>query len=248
MTSKFVLDYLRASLIGDDGNIINDLEFNPSDESLMEYLKVALSAIDGELTLEDIDEELLYPLALYAKKEIYTSLATKSAPLTDIKTQELELSLDQRFEHYYMLIKKTTDDLQLYLDNGGSFSVKAYDVTTRRMYYSNRNYNLAKAPKVTLRVDSETNDYVELSWSAKVDLFHSYELYAIEGENQKIVDIYNGNTINPNAKLLKTIHDYHNTKCRAYIKPPYTLTLLVKERNGLLGISSVTKGVVQDEI
>lgn len=246
MNSQSIIQFLRGSVIGQDPDILYDPEFNPSNEALEEILEYALVFVDPTATLEDIHQKQVYPLILYSKKELYSRLATKSAPYYKVKTPELEINKGDRFDHYFKLIELVEGEINVFNNSGGSFSVESQEVLLGSKYYSQRNYDLSKAPFVSLSIDNIYKDTIEVSWKYEnVKMFLNYKVYLMEilpNINNNIIDIYNKNTINNYATMAQEIRDIHQTHFRfTNLKPntKYKLCITMNERNGLQGFNEL---------
>lgn len=254
MDNKSIVEFLRGSVIGQDPNILYDPEFNPSDESLMDVVEYALNFVDPTATVKDIHQKQIYPLILYAKKELFSRLATKSAPYYKVSTPELELNKGDRFDHYYKMIRLVDNEIETFNSSGGSFSIESHEVLLSSRYFSQRNYDLTKPPYVKMDVDNIYKDMVEVSWKYEnTKFFSNYKAYFMEvlpNINNNIIDIYNKNNINAKAVLVETIYDIHNTKIRfSNLKPntKYKLCVLITEQNGLSGFSEIEVQTLAEE-
>lgn len=254
MNSQSIIQFLRGSVIGQDPDILYDPEFNPSNEALEEILEYALVFVDPTATLEDIHQKQVYPLILYSKKELYSRLATKSAPYYKVKTPELEIDKGDRFDHYFKLIELVDNEITIFNNSGGSFSVESQEVLLGSKYYSQRNYDLSKAPFITVNLDNTYKDCIEVSWKYEnTKMFLNYKVYIMEmlpNINNNIIDIYNKNNINNNATLVETLYDLHTTHFRfSNLKPntKYKLCVTINERNGLQGFNELEVQTLAEE-
>lgn len=255
METKSIIEFLRGSVVGQDPNILYDPEFNPSDESLKEILEYALVFVDPTATIEDIHQKQIYPLILYSKKELYSRLATKSAPYYKVSTPELELDKGDRFDHYYKLIKLVDNEITVFNNSGGSFSIEAHEVLLGSRYYTQRNYDLSKAPYIKMAVDNLYTDSVEVSWKYEnTKFFLNYKVYIMEvlpNINNNIIDIYNKNNINNKATKLEVLYDIHSQHFRfTNLKPntKYKLCVTINEKNGLQGFSEIEVQTLDDNV
>lgn len=242
MTVQEIIKFLRQSVIVQDPEVVTvDEDFlSMTEEEFILALQISLSKIDPEDTIYNLSNENLYPLILITKKELYHRLAVKSA--TDYTLQSSGgaiLNKSDIFDHYYKLIEEVEKEYNNYLSTG--ISVKVGEVLLSSRYFSQRNYNLAKAPNVRVILDTIYSDKVELSWElTRIDKFAFYELYISENP---IVDKYTPeNPIKATAKKLKQIKDIHQNCFRVEnLKPDttYYLVVLAEERNGLRGFEEI---------
>lgn len=247
-----VINYLRGSVIGTEPNIIYDREFNPSDENLGNVVNMVLLSLDPNTDLNDIEEELLQPLVLQCKKDLFLQLATKAAPLYNISTDEVKINKGDRFSHYMKLAQYMQEELAEYEKSGGSFKVQSHEATISGRYFSKRNYELAHIPIVTTTMDLVTKDSVSIHWKLRNNtLFAKYEIYymKLDQNTPYIIDAYNNNSITDHAFKLEEIKDFHINKCRIMNldeDSDYVIAVLAYERNGLFGYSEINIKTLKD--
>ena len=227
MTVEQIIKYLRTSVSIQDpeGSTADSVYLSMTDEDLMLYVNVALSRNFPEvMSLNYLPNELVYPVVLIAKKELYFSLATKDAPLFDIGADNNNyLKRSQRFDHYMKMVAQIDDEYEKYMENGGAGAntLTSFDVLLPDRSNTKRNYEKGAIPALLVNVDSVTSSTAEIQWSAKMSKFFSYKVYV---SNKPIVDIYNpSNPISSEAKLLTTIKDAKHTALRIKGLQPDTL-------------------------
>lgn len=242
MNEKSIIDFLKGSVIGQDPSIVYDEEFNPTDEQLKGILEYALVFIDPTASLSDIHPKQIYPLILYAKKEIFLRLATKSAPLYKIVNPDIRLDKGDRFDHYIQLVRLVDNDIYNFNSCGGSFEIEAKEVLLSDRYFSRRNYDLSKAPYIKVSLDKAYIDKIEISWKTEnIKRFEKVMIYILEG-NAKMFDEYNKNAINEKAQLIDTLYDIHYDHYRINSLKPntkYSVLVVLCEQNGLQGFSEL---------
>lgn len=236
-----LVNYLRQSVLVQDPNITpQDPEFlSMTDEDLKEVLEFSLYKINPNASLENLSKGDIYPLILVAKKELYSRLAVKNAPLVTIGFGETALKYDLRFEHYLKLIKQVDEEYNKYLQQ--NIYAESAEVLLDSRYYSKRYYDLSNPPIIELFVDSVYSDKVELSWGVSgVDKFYNYLIYI---DTNPILDKYSEEKISSTAQLVKTIYDVHETFYRIEGLQPntkYYVLVVVQNKNGLKGYSEVS--------
>lgn len=246
MNIEQVIEYLKTSLFvlgEEDFNINDDPEFIKLDEGHLEMvLNVAMSSVNSTKSLRHMSQEDIYPVILLARKEIYYTLATKSAPLYDLSVAgdagSSRISRDQRFRHYYDLIEQVNREFNTYMSTGRL--VQSGEAILDSNYYTNRNYNLAESPTIFMIVDNVYPKEVELTWEVPyVNRFGTYKVYI---SKLPIIDEYEGNIVRPEAKLVKTMYDFHQKRIRVGNLDPktaYNIAVVIEERNGLKGYSEM---------
>lgn len=238
MTVQEIIKFLRQSILVQDPDVVTvDEDFlSMTEEDFVLALKISLSKIDPQDDIFSLSRENLYPLILITKKELYHRLAVKSA--TDYTIQSSAgavLNKSDVFEHYYKLIEEVEKDYKNYLATG--IPVHVGEVLLSNRYFSQRNYNLAKAPTLRVTLDTIYEDTVEFSWElTHIDKFAFYEIYVSENP---IVDKYSHtNPIRANAKKVIQIKNIHQNCYRIdNLKEDttYYILVVVEERNGLKG-------------
>lgn len=205
-------------------------------EELEEILEIELLSIDPSITLLTISPEKIPLLICKSKIEVYTRLASATAPLYPLKARDGSLSENVRFDHYYALITK----IQKQIDSGQYTFIEIREVLLEKNYFSVRNRQFAELPVVSFKVDKVYSDRVELSWN-KFDptkgRFHKYELYV---SPESIVDEY-ADTISSNLKPIE-IFNIHRTKFRVVNLLPnteYYAALFIKELSGISGFKQI---------
>ncbi len=122
MTVQQIIQYLRSSMMISDPNIGEDSAYlSLTDEELLLYLNVTLGRYYPQVRSADsIPNNLIYPVTLLTKKDLFYTLATSTAPLFDLGADNNNyLKRSQRFDHYLKLIAQVEEEYQNYLENGG---------------------------------------------------------------------------------------------------------------------------------
>lgn len=265
MDTQQLISYLRSQLFIVNTQEEVELKEDPAyialtDKELTSILEVALAKYDSSAILSDViyDNELLYPVILLARREVYVYLSTKSAPNNDISvgnsSGSTSLKKSQRFEHYYKLIQLVDKEYNDFLTTGSVLSgsasnYQAGNILIDSRYFTPRNYNLSKRPKIRLRVDKTTSDEVYLNWNkTTVNKFAKYELYQ---SSKPIYDLYDfDNPISKEATLIKTIYNIHNKFTKITGLTPstkYYFLVAIYECNNLVGYSEV-EALTEDKV
>lgn len=233
-----IIKFLRQSIMVQDPNVVVvDEDFLAmNDEDFIPLLQIALSKIDPSDDLFSLSNENLYGLILLSKKELYHRLANKSATKYTIKSStEAELTKSDIFDHYYKLIEEVEDEYRSYMNRGGGAVVKTGEILLSSRYFSQRNYNLASKPTISLNIDNIYKDKVEVSWKLnRINKFAKYELFV---SKKPIFDKYTQKVTNEATKVA-IVKDIHKTLYRIdglEADTEYYVLVLVEERNGLQG-------------
>lgn len=242
MSIENIIKFLRQSVLVQDPEVVTvDEDFlSLTDEDFIPLLSICLSKVDPKDDIFNLSEENLYPLILVTKKELYHRLAIKSAPNYSIQSSGgAKLSKSDVFDHYYKLIQQVEEEYSNYLATG--VPVQVGEVLLSSRYFSQRNFNLAKAPKVSVSLDNIYIDKVEFSWKlTQIDKFAHYEVYL---STSPIVDKYKPqDPISKSAKKVCEIKNIHQTCLRIEDLPSNTqhyLVVVVEERNGLRGFTEI---------
>ena len=216
-----------------------------SDEDIALFLKLGASRLDPDLEdLSDLTPANYYPVILLAKIELYLTLATLKADRVDLGADNNNyIKLDQRFQHYMSLVEELREEYQQYLDNDGNGTVNTYDVLLSGRHYTSRNYALQALPKVSLKIDSITNEDVSLRWNlSNSSHFGVYKLYK---STSSIVDMYKEGAsyldkVSEDASLVfSTLNVRDNTFRIEGLDPDttYYVAIIAVERNQLFGYS-----------
>lgn len=256
MNMQYLIDYIRQSCLVDSPSLVTDSEYLIlEDKDIEVIIQIAMSRLKSYKPLTDDEDELLYPIVLQAKKEIYYRLAFKNAPNFDLSGQAGKLEKSQKFDHYMRLAQSMEEEwynfikeqeAQVDVSNTSHFSNLANgEIFIDSRYHSKRNLNFANKPKVTLNVDNVYDNYVEVTWKLKrINRFSNYSIYI---SNNNIIDNYT-NEVN-GTKVMSTT-DIHKTKLRVKDLNPNTLyhiAVEVTEENGLKGYDEVTFVTKGDE-
>lgn len=243
MNKTELIAYLRQSCIVQDPKQIplDPVFLALTDAQIEAVLKVAMSSEAPTGNIENIDDSIVYLLILVAKKELYYQLATNTAPLYPLSLgKDGGLKKNIRFDHYMELIRTLEMQYKFYKET--QTPIIAGEVKLGgRYYYTERNYNLAEKPSISLVADSVFDTYINLSWLlSKIDRFQSYILYQ---HTSQIVDLYSSTVINAEATKVEEIKDIHRTlytKADLVANTEYHFAIAVQERNGLKGFSEIT--------
>ena len=244
-TVEELVSYLRSIVeVQAEGSDVEDTGYLAmSDEELLLFLRTAITKDYSKYSLGKVPEEAIYPIMLLARRELYFKLATISAPLYNLSADGASLSQTQRFEHYMALIKQLDSEYQNYEENGGSNgTVTTYNARISNRYATRYNVLTSPIPSVSFYVDSVGDTYAEFSWEAdshRID-FRSYQVYlSSEGE---VFDEYE-NKVNSSAKLVVTIKDVWQKKCRIkglVPKTKYYAGVIIETSEGKKGYDSDT--------
>lgn len=249
MNMQYLIDYIRQSCLVDSPSLVTDSDYLIlEDKDIQVIIEIAISRLKSYKPPTDEGDELLYPIVLQAKKEIYYRLAFKNAPTFNISGQQGQLVKSQKFDHFITLAKSMEEEwanfireqeAQVDVSNTSNFSDLAHgQIFLDSRYHSQRNLNYANKPKITLNVDHVYDNYVEISWRLKrINRFSNYNIYI---SNNNIIDNYT-NEVNGTNVLSTT--DIHKTKLRVKDLNPNTLyhiAVVVTEENGLQGYDELT--------
>lgn len=237
MTVEQIIRFLRLSVSiqdAENGNIVTeDSEYLAmSDEDLLLYLNIVLTRNFPDIpSIAFISNEEIYPIVTLTKKELYSTLAAKDAPLYDLGADNNNyLKRSQRFEHYMKLVAQADKEYSDWLENGGSDNgvVKSYKVTLSDRYSTRYNFENSAVPKVSVYVGAVSDTAVEFWWKVK-DLSRFYRYKVFISENP-IVDMFNlSDHIDDKATLIAEIKDIHQTRCRVQsLEPEKTYYLAVQ--------------------
>lgn len=249
-TQQELIQALRLAVNVDNQEQGVDGRLNMTDEELMLFIKLGLSEVYPSCeTLDDLPIGADYPIILVSKKELYLKLAVTYAPWYNIAAEGGNtLSRSQRFEHFMKLAENAQDEYENWQKTDGDIDpetgisgVRTYDVRLNKNHYTERNYILAKAPVVRIKIAEVTNDSVSFSWSsAGNDHFGKYLVYISESP---VVDMYlDGsraeNKIAEGATLVLSTMDFHNNYKRVSglkADTSYYLAVFSIERNQRFG-------------
>lgn len=250
MTVDQIVQYMRLAMRIQDpsGSSQDSAYLSMTDEEILLYLNVAMTRDFPEVpSLDTLPPENVYPLTLLARKDLYYTLATIDAPLFDIGADNNNyLKRSQRFDHYMKLIAQADKEYQDYLENGGAGgnTVSSYNVLLPSRYNTRYNYERGSIPAPVLYIQSVGEDYVEISWSVKMSRFYMYRVYVSESE---IIDPYvigsSSCHVMSDAKLIATIKDIHQNKCRIEGLSPgteYHIAVVAVEMSSLMGYREMT--------
>lgn len=241
-TLDTLISYLRSSVSIQDKNgvIANDPNFlSMSNEELEDVLRIGLSGVDSEDSIETISSDNIQPTILRSQIELYHRLAVRVSPKYTITSSSgATLDKDQIFDHYYKLIQLTKDEYNLYVySNGGNAKISIGDVLLDKKYFSDRNYSKSSSPKVVLSIDFIGLDYAELSWIyKKLGKLDEVNLYL---SDSPIYDKYSDTqAVKRGATKVVSYKDVHKTCTRLIgLKSDTTYYILIEviELNGLKG-------------
>lgn len=253
MTKQEVIKYLRNSVNIQDPEVVTDSAYiSLSDEDIELYANIVLMRDFPDIpSLDYLTNEMVYPVVLLAKKEMYFALATISAPDYRISADGGgELDRQQRFEHYMALIEQIDKEYDKYTEDGGlgtNNTLTSYDVLLSNRYYTKRNYEKSAVPTLSVFIDSLDTDEVLLRWKTNISRFKEARIYV---SSEQIYDSYKISTkgkttvdvgISPSAKLVATVKDPKHTKCRLEGLTPETLYHIAVSVIDISGVFNVTE-------
>lgn len=245
MPIEQLIKLLRDSIFIQDPDVaIVDEDFlQMKDEDFIPLLTMCLGRVDGKATLDNIKPDRLHPLILLCKIELYHRLAVKTSPTYSLTSATgVQLSRGEIFDHYYQLIEQCQSSYDTFIRTGG-LTLSSEDVVTPILldtrYFSQRNYNLANRPTVTLHLDNFYSTSCEISWSnISVTKFARFNVYV---GKRPIYDKYTESIDKESQKIIE-IKDIHKTLLRIADLTPdtkYYVLVEVEDRNGLKGHSQI---------
>lgn len=244
MTVDQMIQYLKLVVNvqdPDDPASIDSYFLAMTDEDLLLFLNVAMSAFadEGVTSLDTFPEMFLKPLFMLAKKELYYTLAIKSAPDVDIGADNNNyIKESQRFSHYMQLIQQADKEYQDWLEESGLAGgiLTSTDVLLSKRYFTRLNFNKGRIPVVSLGLSDITDTTVDVSWSVRLSRFYRYRVWVSENP---IVDLFIfPNPVSSDAKLVATITNVHQRRCRIQgLKPEtkYYVAVAAVEMSTLTG-------------
>lgn len=262
MELESIVSFLRSSCLIDDPELVSDSSYIAlTDVELTDILRIVCSRVHKHTNVESMSESKLYPVILLAKKELYHRLAVSSANEYTLGGEAGTLNRSDRFSHFYKLIEAVQKEYEQWVEEetlntdvsnttnyGNGYSNGEIFLSSR--YYSMRNYNHASKPVVELSIDNLYENSVEISWSIKkLNRFRCIKVFI---HDNFIVDKYDKNRVNKEAKLLLNSRDIQNNTLRIAnldSEKLYFLAIILEEQNGLIGydeVQFVTLGTIED--
>lgn len=217
MTIPELIKYLRLNVCIQDPAVTSDTVYlNMSDDDIKLYMELALSRDFPNEQLDSLPNESIYPLILLSKKELYYALAVAAAPNYNLGADNNNyLKRSERFNHYMSLVNAAAKEYEQYLEDGGAggHTLTSHNVTLSERYYTKYNYDYGVAPVLSLFLKEVGDTYIEIGWKSYVSShFKQYDVYI---SDTPIVDLSNlDEHISPDALLVATIKDYHQTSCK----------------------------------
>lgn len=245
MNKAELVRYLRQNVNIQNADVTDTAYLSMKDEDIELYLSIALTRDFPHVpSLDLIPQEDIYPVVLLAKKELYYTLASADAPLYDLTADNNnQIKRSQRFEHYMKLIEAVDKEYNQYNEDGGAGTrntLTSYDVLISDRFATRRNYEKGVVPTLSLRVTGVTDTTIELVWSVHLSRFHKYEVYISE---EQIYDEYSiHEPVSPKAKLVATIRDIHQNRCRIEGLVPdtvYHIMVSAAEKSSLVGRAEI---------
>lgn len=199
-------------------------------------LQMAKLGLEGDI----VPSDYLPIFMCLIMKEMYWKLATSSAPLNDVKVEDIEVKKGSRFEHYFKLIEQIEKEYQSILNDpsrlpddekfGGR--LKSIDLIIDKPYCHNSYVQAYKLPKISAKVDSIDIDFIYLSIDTSSVKKEDYRRTVIRALDTQIMDEY-ANTFNENAKIYYDVSDVRRTKFKLPNKLISHVLIAVTLKNGL---------------
>lgn len=216
MTIEDLVSYIRLSVRVQDpeGSSKDSAYLIMTDEEIMLYIKIATSTNFPDLDIsENVPNEMVYPIVLLTKKDLYYTLATIDAPLFDLGADNNNyLKRSQRFDHYMKLVYQVDSEYRDFIEDGGvgGNTINTYNVYLSKRYNTRYNYEGGVSPTPLLFIRNVGENFVEFDWKCTFSRFCKYSIYLGEKE---LIDKHLDTVIDKNT-LFKTIFDIHKNKCR----------------------------------
>ncbi len=221
-----------------------------TDDDIKLFIKLGVTrAFPDVEDLSELPDGSEFAIVLLAKIELYTKLAVTFADKVDMGADNNNyLKQSQKFEHYMKLIDGAKSQYDDWLENEseGANSVKTYDVLLSKRHYSLRNYEKQQAPKVRIRVDELTSDYVCFHWTvSNCSHFSRFKVYFSE---TPIIDMYRdgaryADKISDKALCIKSTGDFRDTTHKVTSLDPntvYYIAVVSIERNQVFGYTQIS--------
>lgn len=169
-----------------------------------EEIDILIKIHCGTLALEypEIPFSYMQLMSCLIRKELYWKLATSSAPMYELKTDGTELKKGDRFQHYLALIQEVNKEYNDIMNNpsrlpedfNGGGKIASHTMVLEKDYVLRNYVNSQKIPKVKVKVDSISTEYVELSLDlSKVDKTDYFRTNIYINNKNKIRDEYSLN-------------------------------------------------------
>ena len=242
-----LVKYLRLSVKvqdSSDNTVEKDSKYiEMSDDDLALILEVVATRNYKLTSLNFITSEMVYPLTLLAKKELFFTLAVTNAPLFNMTADNNnQLYKEQRFNHYMKLIEQVDAEFNQYMEDGGSSgtnnTLTTYDVLLTTRYTTKRNWDKGERPFVIAYLDDVGSDYVCVHWDYKTNLFNRCDLYLSRFNIYDPYAVKDSQKILKGSTLVQTLHNAQQTKLKVSgLKPDtgYYLLVVVTNMTGLKG-------------
>jgi hypothetical protein len=256
VTKKELVAFLRSSLDLHDPELEDSVYLGMTDETLSSYIDMALIKDFPNIpSVEFVSNDKIYLVMLSAKREVYYALATSSAPLVSLSTDNTSISRNQRFEHYMRLITQLEVEYKNYLENGGDSpknELTSYDVIIPSRSQYRRNYEKSSDLTIYLVVSGITSNSVNLSWVPDRCTLEKYTIFYSTSEIYDDFAIKKEEKISSLSTHFVDITDPHQTKCRVTGLLPdttYYFLVLMKDRlTQRTGYSEVKATTLKSEV
>ena len=239
MNIQDLIKYFRLSLNIMSGGQGNSDLLNLEDKDIELFLKVALANFPMFQDLGDLQAKYLPLFMLYAKKEMYFSLATRDAGLFDIGADNNNyLKRSQKFDHYMKIIDSLNDEIEAMLNgNGiglGTNTLTSFDVLLPSKVRTLRYYEKGAVPVLYLFIKKVEKDFVEIEWDYSCSHYGYVEVYVSKES------VFDKNalkkTIKDSSKRVALVTDSRKNALRVVDlekETEYYLTLRIVDRSGL---------------
>lgn len=253
MTVDQMVQYLRLNVIvqdPDDQEVIDPQYLAMTDEELELFLSMSLSqnAFVDPLgfdipSLDKVPQNQVMLLILFAKKELYFTLATRVAPQVDLGADNNNyIKRDQRFQHYLALIKQVDDEIEDAIndeeDGGGGTNgfVMTYDTTLPNRYFTPYNFDKGNVPTVRGVIQAVTDTTIEVAW--KTSYISEFLHYRVWVSDEPVLDLYGGKQKIPKGlRPVYTTKDPHEALCRIEDLEPGTAYYVVVSATAKTGLT-----------
>lgn len=206
-----------------------------TDEEIDVLVKIHCGTLS--LNYPQIPYSYMQMMSCLVRKELYWKLATSSAPLTALGVDGTSLNKNQRFDHYTLLIQEVTKEYEGILNNPMQLpedfqkgSLKSYTLVNEKPYALEGYIKAYKLPKVSLSLDSLTEEYLEVSLDlSKVNRIDFVKTSLYLNEIQSIKDEYSIEAnLSEGTELKYQTYDINKVKARiphktGILTPKYVL-------------------------
>lgn len=247
---KFLIDYVRKSVVLAEPDIEKDSAYIFSDEDIFNIINMCVPQHNPNYTLGAFPDNELPMLVTLARIEIFWRLATSSAKFYPISAEGADLKKNYRFTHYYKLIQLASLEYKEAKTNfmaSNINTIKVGNTLVDTRHFNHKQRNLQEVPKVEVKIVETTSNSIGIEWDKFKSIGGLFSSYIVYCSTSPVYDEFEYKML---TQEIARITDINRLRIRIKdLKPntKYYLAVVARDINLLEGVTTLSVNTKPEE-